>query len=117
MINNKSNQPFLVENKEKKEVKAKNKNSVKIIIKKNISNEERSKSQGTYLSPKISNKPIMKTDSNKNRKNVFYIKDKLISNSSLNKNIQNCNNIKEQKIDLNSPMTFTFNFKEKKLKH
>ena len=59
----------------------------------------------------------MKTDSNKNNKNVFYIKDKLISNSSLNKNIQNCNNIKEQKIDLNSPMTFTFNFKEKKLKH
>ena len=106
----------------------KNKNSLKIIIPKNNSNEEISTSGGSYNTPKTPNmpiKPVIQTEPSKNKKNGINIKDKLINNPLLNKNIQNKNNnnnnnnnnsIKEENIDLYYPMAFTFNSKEKKNK-
>ena len=59
----------------------------------------------------------MHTEPNKNKKRGSSLKDKLISNNSLNNRLQNYNdnnNIKDENIDLYYPMAFTFNRKEKK---
>lgn len=128
LLKSKSNQPLIVEIKEEKCEESidinvpKNKNSLKIIIPKNHSNEEISTSGGSYNTPKTPNIPInqpikVETEPNKNKKNGFNIKDKLISNNALNKNIKNINNknnIKDENIDLYYPMAFTFNSKGKK---
>ena len=99
----------------------KNKNSLKIIIPQNISTEENSTSGGSYNTlntPKNPVKSIYETEPNKNKKKGSNIKEKLISNNELNKNLQNINNninnIKVENIDLYYPMAFTFNFKENK---
>ena len=126
LLKSKSNQPLIVEIKEEKCEESidvpKNKNSLKIIIPKNVSIEEISTSGGSYNTPKTPNIPInqvikVETEPNKNKKNGFNIKDKLISNNALNKNIKknnNKNNIKDENIDLYYPMAFTFNAKGKK---
>ena len=124
LIKTKNNQPYIIEIKEEKCEESmdmtKNKNSLKIIIPQNISTEEISTSGGSYNTPNTPNnpvKPIYETEPNKNKKKGSNIKDKLISNNELNKNLQNINNnsIKDENIDLYYPMAFTFNFKEKKI--
>ena len=124
LIKTKNNQPYIIEIKEEKCEESmdmtKNKNALKIIIPQNISTEEISTSGGSYNTPNTPNnpaKPIYETEPNKNKKKGSNIKDKLISNNELNKNLQNINNnnsIKDENIDLYYPMAFTFNFKEKK---
>ena len=122
LIKTKSNQPMIMEIKEEKCEEsmdvAKNKNSLKIDVPQNISNEEISTSGGSYNTPKTPNipiKPVIHTEPTKNKKRTSNIKDKLIQNKSLNKNIHNNhdNNIKDENFDLYYPMAFTFNFKEK----
>ena len=52
----------------------KNKNSLKIIIPKNNSNEEISTSGGSYNTPKTPNmpiKPVIQTEPSKNKKNGY----------------------------------------------
>ena len=69
----------------------KNKNSLEIIIPNNISNEEISTSGGSYNSPNSPNnpvKPVLYTEPNKNKKKGSNLKDKLISNNSLNNKLQ-----------------------------
>ena len=125
LIMTKSNKPMIIEIKEEKCEEsmdiAKNKNSYKINVPQNISNEEISTSGGSYNTPKTPNIPIktvVHTEPNKNKKCSCNIKDKLIPNNSLNKNIINNhdNNIKDENFDLYYPMAFTFNFKEKNCK-
>lgn len=124
LFKNKTNQPYIDEIKEEKCEESimemsKNKNSLKIIIPHNISNEEISTSGGSYntpVTPNIPIKPVIYTEPNKNSRKECRIKDKILSNninSSLNKkNI--VNNAIDDNIDLCYPMAFTFNFKEKK---
>ena len=126
LLKSKSNQPLIVEIKEEKCEESidvpKNKNSLKIIIPKNVSNEEISTSGGSYNTPNNPNIPInqeikVETEPNKNKKTGLNIKDKLISNNTLNKNIKKNNyknNIKDENIDLYYPMAFTFNSKGNK---
>lgn len=126
IINKKVNQPLIPEIKEEKCEESidnqKNKTTLKIVIPQNISNEEISTSGGSYNTPKAPNlpiRPVIRSEP-KNKKNVsnINIKNKLIPNNCLNKNIQNNsnnnNNIKDENIDLYYPMAFTFNSKGKK---
>ena len=119
-----TNQPYIIEIKEEICEESleipQNINSLKIIIPNNISNEEISTSGGSYNSPNPPNNPVrsvIHTEPNKNRKKGSNLKDKLISNNSLNNQLQNINdnnNIRDENIDLYYPMAFTFNRKEKK---
>ena len=95
LIKTKTNQPFILEIKEEKCEESlempKNKNSLEIIIPNNISNEEISTSGGSYNSPNSPNnpvKPVLYTEPNKNKKKGSNLKDKLISNNSLNNKLQ-----------------------------
>ena len=124
LFKTKTNQPYIIEIKEEKCEESlempKNKNTLKIIIPNNISNEEISTSGGSYNTPTTPNnlvKPVIHTEPNKNKKKGLNIKDKLIANNSLNNKLQNINdnnNIKDENKDLYCPMAFTFNCKEKK---
>ena len=124
LFKNKTNQPYIDEIKEEKCEESimemsKNKNSLKIIIPHNISNEEISTSGGSYntpVTPNIPIKPVIHTEPNKNSRKECRIKDKILSNninSSLSKK-NSVNNTIDDNIDLCHPMAFTFNFKEKK---
>ena len=124
LLKTKTNQPYIMEIKEEICEESleipKNKNSLKIIIPNNISNEEISTSGGSCNTPNTPNnlyKPVIHTEPNKNRKKGSNLKDKLIANNALNNRLQNMNdnnNIKDENIDLYYPMAFTFNRKEKK---
>ena len=96
LIMTKSNKPMIIEIKEEKCEEsmdiAKNKNSYKINVPQNISNEEISTSGGSYNTPKTPNIPIktvVHTEPNKNKKCSCNIKDKLIPNKTLNNNRRN----------------------------
>ena len=122
LLKTKTNQHYIIEIKEEKCEESleipKNK-TLKIIIPNNISNEEISTS-GSCITPNTPNNPynpVIHTEPNKNKKKGSNIKDKLISNNSLNNKLQNVNennNNKDENIDLYYPMAFTFNRKEKK---
>lgn len=121
LFKNKTQNPLLIgEIKEEKceesliEI-SKNKNTLKIIIPHNISNEEISTSGGSNNTPVNPSKPIIQViskDSSTNNNNNIN------AHSSLNrKNIQIQNdNVFDENIDLLYPMAFTFNIKEKKSK-
>ena len=83
LLKSKSNQPLIVEIKEEKCEESidvpKNKNSLKIIIPKNVSIEEISTSGGSYNTPKTPNIPInqvikVETEPNKNKKKDLILK-------------------------------------------